>query len=75
MTLAYADAHAALLDSLDARVRETVRRDGVDPQAEVGAVRRIAELVVTAHDERSLTGAVMNFDRGWTAFKQLDILR
>ncbi|RYP82637.1 CpaF family protein [Nocardioides guangzhouensis] len=58
MTLAYADAHAALLDRLDARVRETVRRDGVDPQAEVTAVRRIAEQVVTAHDERSLTGQV-----------------
>ena len=47
MTLAYADAHAALLDDLDARVRETVRRDGVDPQAEVAAVRRIAERVVS----------------------------
>ena len=58
MTLAYADAHAALLDSLDARVRESVRRDGVDPQAEVAAVRRIAEQVVSAHDERSLTGQV-----------------
>ena len=58
MTLAYADAHAALLDDLDARVRETVRRDGVDPQAEVAAVRRIAERVVSTHDERSLTGQV-----------------
>ena len=58
MTLAYADAHAALLDDLDARVRESVRRDGVDPQAEVAAVRRIAERVVSSHDERSLTGQV-----------------
>jgi pilus assembly protein CpaF len=58
MTHAYTDAHAALLDDLDARVRETVRRDGVDPQAEVGAVRRIAERVVTSHEERSLTGQV-----------------
>jgi pilus assembly protein CpaF len=58
MSLAYADAHVALLDALDARVREAVRRDGVDPQAEVAAVRRIAERVVTAHDERSLTGQV-----------------
>ena len=58
MTLAYADAHAALLDDLDERVRESVRRDGVDPQAEVAAVRRIAERVVTSHDERSLTGQV-----------------
>ena len=35
-----------------------VRRDGVDPQAEVGLVRRIAEETVRAHDERSLTGQV-----------------
>jgi pilus assembly protein CpaF len=58
MTLAYADAHSALVETLDARVRELVRRDGVDPQAEVGLVRRIAEETVRAHDERSLTGQV-----------------
>ena len=58
MTLAYADAHGALVETLDARVREMVRRDGVDPQAEVGLVRRIAEETVRAHDERSLTGQV-----------------
>ena len=58
MTLAYADAHGALVETLDARVRETVRRDGVDPQAEVGLVRRIAEETVRAHDEHSLTGQV-----------------
>ncbi len=58
MTLVYADAHAALLDRLDARVRESVRRDGVDPQAQVALVRRIAEQVVVSHDERSLTGQV-----------------
>jgi pilus assembly protein CpaF len=49
----------ALVDSLDAQVRAAVRRDGVDPQREVGLVRSIAEEVVRAHDERSLTGAVM----------------
>jgi len=58
MALAYADAHGALVEILDARVREVVRRDGVDPQAEVGLVRRIAEETVRAHDERSLTGQV-----------------
>ncbi|WP_232524810.1 CpaF family protein [Nocardioides mangrovicus] len=47
-----------LLDDLDARVREVVRRDGVDPQREVPRVRRIAEQVVRAHDDRSLTGVV-----------------
>ena len=44
---------------LDARVRELVRREGVDPQRDTAVVRRIAEAVVRAHDERSLTGAVL----------------
>lgn len=40
-------------------------------------VEEIAELVVfLAGDEsRSLTGAVLNCDRGWTAFKQPELLR
>ena len=48
----------ALLDTLDTQVRAAVRRDGVDPQREVHLVRSIAEQLVRAHDERSLTGAV-----------------
>ena len=48
----------ALIDELDAQVRAAVRRDGVDPQRDVHLVRSIAEQVVQAHDERSLTGAV-----------------
>jgi pilus assembly protein CpaF len=51
-------ADAALVADLDAQVRAAVRRDGVDPQREVHLVRSIAEQVVRAHDERSLTGAV-----------------
>ena len=37
----------------------------------------IAALVVflASDDSRSLTGAVLNCDRGWTAFKQPDLLR
>jgi pilus assembly protein CpaF len=58
MTLTYADAHGALVETLDARVREEVRRGGIDPQTEVAMVRRIAEQAVRAHDERSLTGQV-----------------
>ncbi|WP_207208676.1 hypothetical protein [Nocardioides oleivorans] len=46
-----------LVQRLDAQVRERVRREGVDPQREVVVVRRIAEEVVRAHDELSLTGA------------------
>jgi pilus assembly protein CpaF len=47
-----------LLDNLDTQVRAAVRRDGVDPQREAHLVRTIAEQLVRAHDERSLTGAV-----------------
>ncbi len=43
---------------LDEALRAAVRRDGLDPQREVGAVRRIAESLVRDHDERSLTGMV-----------------
>lgn len=49
---------AALVDDLDAQVRDAVRREGVDPQLEVARVRHLAEHVVRVHDERSLTGAV-----------------
>lgn len=43
---------------LDDEVRAVVRRDGVDPQVDAARVRRIAEQVVAAHDQRSLTGVV-----------------
>jgi pilus assembly protein CpaF len=58
MSVLAADAHAALVETLDQRVREAVRREGVDPQRETIVVRRLAETVVRAHDERSLTGVV-----------------
>jgi pilus assembly protein CpaF len=58
MSVLAADAHAELVESLDQRVREAVRREGVDPQREASVVRRLAETVVRAHNERSLTGAV-----------------
>lgn len=43
---------------LDARVREGVRRAGIDPQTDPLRVRELAEEVVAAYDARSLTGAV-----------------
>ena len=43
---AVADAHGELVEALDARVRAVVRREGVDPQADAGQVRRIAEAAV-----------------------------
>ncbi|WP_307833500.1 ATPase, T2SS/T4P/T4SS family [Pimelobacter simplex] len=43
---------------LDEDLRAAVRRDGIDPQREVPAVRRLATALVREHDERSLTGVV-----------------
>ncbi|KAA1419661.1 CpaF family protein [Nocardioides humilatus] len=43
---------------LDEELRVAVRRDGLDPQREVAAVRGLAEAVVREHDDRSLTGVV-----------------
>ena len=57
-TLARPDAHDDLVHRLDAEVRVRVRREGVDPQREASVVRRIAEDVVSDHDQLSLTGAV-----------------
>ncbi len=47
-----------LVGDLDQQLRDVVRREGVDPQLETTRVRRLAEEVVRAHDERSLTGVV-----------------
>ena len=52
-------ADDAIRPDLDAALRERVRRDGLDPQRDVGAVRRLAAQVLHEHDERSLTGAVL----------------
>lgn len=54
-----ATAEVQVVEMLDACVRELVRREGVDPQRDAAVVRRLAESVVRAHDERSLTGAVL----------------
>lgn len=43
---------------LDEDLRIAVRREAIDPQREVDAVRRLATGLVRAHDERSLTGVV-----------------
>jgi pilus assembly protein CpaF len=48
-----------LVGDLDQQLRAAVRREGVDPQLDTGRVRRLAEEVVRAHDERSLTGVVV----------------
>jgi pilus assembly protein CpaF len=47
-----------LVGDLDQQLRAVVRREGVDPQLDAVRVRRLAEDLVRAHDERSLTGVV-----------------
>ena len=47
-----------LVGDLDQQLRAVVRREAVDPQLDAVRVRRLAEEVVRAHDERSLTGVV-----------------
>jgi pilus assembly protein CpaF len=58
MSATTVDAHALVVEQLDQRVREQVRRQGMDPQRDAPVVRRIDETVVRDHDEQSLTGAV-----------------
>src|SRR3712207_4582554 len=59
MSLTQSSRDGEVLTSLGALLRAQVQRDGVDPQRESGAVRRLAESVVQSHHERSLTGAVL----------------
>ena len=47
-----------LVGDLDQELRAVVRRERVDPQLDSARVRRLAEEIVRAHDERSLTGVV-----------------
>ena len=59
---AVTDGRHALAATLAELVRERVRDEGLDPQADPRAVRSIADRVVQAHDQRSLTGAVAPLD-------------
>lgn len=52
------DAPKGVVAVLDARLRDRVRRAGLDPQAQAESVRAIAEQVVGEHDRLSLTGQV-----------------
>ena len=58
MSLTYADAHGDVVETLDAALREAVRREAIDPQRDVTVVRALAARIVSDHDQRSLTGAV-----------------
>ena len=46
------------VDTVEFEVRELVRRRGIDPIADRGAVCRLVERVVADYDERSLTSAL-----------------
>jgi pilus assembly protein CpaF len=59
---AAAEGRHSLAATLAELVRERVRDEGLDPQADPRAVRGIADRVVQAHDQRSLTGAVAPLD-------------
>src|SRR5262245_17681368 len=60
--LTTANGRASTVDLLDARLRDAVRRQGVDPLVDRAAVRRIAQDVVGEHDRQSLSGAVEPVD-------------
>jgi pilus assembly protein CpaF len=49
---------SAVVERLDAEVRDEVRRSGVDPLVDVETVRRFARTAVAEHDQRSLSGSV-----------------
>jgi len=46
------------IEIIDAEVRDVVRREGLDPVADPGAVRTIVDRVVASYDERSLSRAL-----------------
>lgn len=50
----------SLVEELADKVRAIVRRDGLDPQRDPTAVQAIAGQVIRAHDDLSLTGAVLS---------------
>jgi pilus assembly protein CpaF len=58
MASRHAEAQSLAVELLDEQVRDAVRREGVDPQLDGVAVRRIAEQAIAAYDQRSLSGAV-----------------
>ena len=46
------------VDAVESEVRELVRRRGLDPFADLGAMRRLVDEVVTDYDDRSLTSSL-----------------
>ncbi|MBC7677853.1 MAG: hypothetical protein H7233_02525 [Pseudorhodobacter sp.] len=48
----------AAVDTVEAEVRELVRRRGIDPVVDRSEMRRLVEEVVSDYDERTLTSAL-----------------
>ena len=71
MSSTVADSYDGTVEHLDGLLREVVRREGIDPQRDVGLVRSIAVRLVAEHDERSLTGAVSPVGDLETAVEEL----
>ena len=46
------------VDAVELEVRELIRRRGIDPFTDRGAVRRLVDEVVEDYDERTLTSTV-----------------
>ena len=46
------------IDLIQGEVRELVRRRGLDPTTDAGAIRRLVDEVVSDYDERTLTGSL-----------------
>ena len=65
MSVGFSGPALDLVGDLDQELRAVVRRERVDPQLDSARVRRLAEEVVRAHDERSLTGVVAPVPDGW----------
>ena len=59
MSLVHSAHDGDVLSTLDGALRAQVRHEGVDPQLETQAVRRLAERLVRERDQLSLTGAVL----------------
>jgi pilus assembly protein CpaF len=61
------------ISTVEDEVRELVRRRGLDPVADPGAVRRLVDEVITDYDERSLSGTLPQLaDRGQAARQVFD---
>jgi pilus assembly protein CpaF len=65
------NGRAATVELLDSRLRDAVRRQGVDPLVDRAAVRRIAEDVVGEHDRQSLSGLVAPVDNQSAMLEEL----